>query len=86
MAKEKTKEEALAFLASIGALDVHRELKGKEREQIVLLTSMMEPTSVSNNQHSWTQVFHIGEKVYHFHYFPEADEPLIEEYIKYVDA
>ena len=85
MDKQKTKEEALAFLASIGALDVHRELKGKEREHIVLLTKMMDPVSESNNQHSWTKVFHIGGKVYHFHYFPEADEPLIEEYIKYAD-
>ena len=73
------------FMKSIGALDVHRKIEGKERDDLVLLFKMMEPTNQSNNQHSWTDTYHIGDREYHVHYFPGADEAEIEEYIKYKD-
>jgi len=81
----RTKEDALALLKSIGALDTHRKLEGKERENIMFLTQLMEPVEETNNQHSWTSVYHVGSRVYNFHYFPGAEEPLVEEYIKYKD-
>ena len=83
--KELTPEQSFNLLKAIGALDVHRKIEGTEREHLVTLFNMMEPVEQSNNQHSWTDTYHIGEKVYHCHFFPGADEPLIEEYIKYVD-
>jgi hypothetical protein len=85
MKKELTKEQAHNLLKSIGALDVHRKIEGKEREQLVMLFSMMEPTNSSNNQHSWTDTYHIAEREYHVHYFDGAEEAEIEEYIKYED-
>ena len=72
-------------MKSIGALDKHRKIEGKEREQLVMLFKMMEPTESSNNQHSWTDTYHIADRVYHVHYWPGAEEADIEEYIKYVD-
>ena len=85
MKKELTKEQAHELLKSIGALDIHRKIEGKEREQLVMLFQMMEPFESSNNQHSWTDQYRIGERVYHVHYFDGAEEALIEEYIKYED-
>jgi len=73
------------LMVSIGAYDIHRKIEGQERENLVFLFQMMEPTETSNNQHSWTDTYHIGKRVYHAHYFPGADEALIEEYIKYKD-
>lgn len=74
-----------AFMKSIGALDVHRKIEGKERDDLVLLFKMMEPTESSNNQRSWTDTYHIGEREYRVHYWPGDQEAEIEEYIKYKD-
>lgn len=74
------------FMVSIGAYDVHRKIEGQERENLVLLFKMMEPTEQSNNQHSWTDTYHIGEREYRVHYFPGAEEAEIEEYIKYKES
>jgi hypothetical protein len=72
-------------MKSIGALDIHRKIEGTEREHLVTLFQMMEPVESSNNQMSWTDEYHIGERVYHVHYFDGSEEALIEEYIKYQD-
>ena len=82
---ELTPEQMHSLMVSIGAFDVHRIIEGKEREQLIMLFNMMEPVEQSNNQHSWTDTYHIGEKVYHCHFFPGAEEAEIEEYIKYED-
>lgn len=50
-----------------------RTLEGKEREQVLLLLAMMEPYSSSNNQHSWTECYMMGEKDYHVTTFPGED-------------
>ena len=81
----KDPEKLKKFMISIGAYDVHRKIEGQERENLVLLFTMMEPTEQSNNPHSWTDTYHIGEREYHVHYFPGAEEAQIEEYIKYED-
>lgn len=74
-----------AFMKSIGAYDKHRKVEGQEYDKLVLMFKMMEPTEQSNNQHNWTDTYCIGERVYNVTYFPEADDPLIEEFIKYED-
>lgn len=81
----KTPEEARAFLARLGLLDTHRRVEGTERVHLELLLAMMEPDEESNNQHSWSYRYVIGERVYNVTYFPGADEPIIEEHIKYQD-
>ena len=73
------------FMVSIGAYDIHRKIEGQERENLVLMFKMMKPTSQSNNQHSWTDTYHIGEREYRVHSWPGDDEAEIEEYIKYKD-
>ena len=54
-------------------------LEGKEREQTILLLQMLEPFKESNNQHSWTSYYMIGETEYHVTYFPDHDEPIIDK-------
>lgn len=80
-----TSEQLHNLMVSIGAFDKRRKIEGKERENLVMLFQMMEPTESSNNQHSWTDTYHIGERVYHVHFWPGAEEADIEEYIKYVN-
>jgi len=48
-------------------------LEGKEREQVLLLLALIEPYSTSNNQHSWTECYMIGNKDYHVTTFPGED-------------
>ena len=54
-----------------------RTLKGKEREQVLLLLALMEPYSTSNNQHSWTECYTIGDKDYHVTTFP-GEETIVD--------
>lgn len=82
---ELTPDQMHKLMVSIGAFDVHRKIEGKEREQLIMLFNMMEPTEQSNNQHSWTDTYQIGDKIYHCHFFPGSEEAEIEEYIKYED-
>ena len=35
---------------------------------------MIEPSSQSNNQRTWTDVYHLNGKEYHVHYFDEHPE------------
>jgi hypothetical protein len=51
-----------------------RTLEGKEREDVLLLLTMMEPYSASNNQHSWTECYLIGDKDYQVTSFPGEDD------------
>ena len=67
-----TPEEARKFLRKVMG-PPKRTLEGKEREQILLLLAMMEPYSASNNQHSWTECYRIGEADYHVTSFPNED-------------
>jgi hypothetical protein len=54
-----------------------RTLKGKERGQVLLLLALMEPYSTSNNQHSWTECYMIGDKNYHVTTFP-GEEAIVD--------
>lgn len=78
-------ERLKAFMKRIGAYDKHRKVEGQEYDNLMLVFKIMEPVEQSNNQHTWTDTYHIGERVYNVIYFPEDDKPLIEEFIKYED-
>jgi hypothetical protein len=55
-----------------------RTLEGKEREHALLLLAMIEPFSTSNNQHSWTDCYMIGNTEYHVTTFP-GDTDIVDE-------
>ena len=67
-----TVEEAKTFLRKVLG-PPHRTLAGKEKEQILLLIAMMEPFKETNNQHSWTEYYRIGETEYHVTNFPNEE-------------
>lgn len=56
----------------------HRTLEGKEKNDIILLLALMEPFKQTNNQHSWTDYYMIGETEYHVTNFSD-DEVVIDE-------
>jgi hypothetical protein len=68
-----TPEEARALLRKVMG-PPKRTLEGKEREQVLLLLALMEPYSTSNNQHSWTECYMIGNLDYHVTVFPGEEE------------
>ena len=51
----------------------HCTLEGKEKEQTMLLLALTEPFKVTNNQHSYTEYYMIGETEYHVTTFPGED-------------
>jgi hypothetical protein len=61
-----------------------REIKGKEKEHILLLIKLIKPTTESNNQRYWYEEYIIGEKIYHITY-GVYDEPIVEEELKNED-
>jgi hypothetical protein len=71
-ANSMTPEQARAFIRKVMG-PPKRTLAGKERDDILLLISMMEPYSTSNNQHSWTECYMIGNADYHITTFPGED-------------
>lgn len=72
------KERAKAFIRRVMG-PPRRTLEGKEREDIWLLIQMSVPVRESNNQHTWTLEYLIGERRYNVTYGLE-DRPLIEIY------
>jgi hypothetical protein len=78
--KEMTKEEAKAFLRRVLG-PPHKTLAGKEKEQILLLIAMLEPYKATNNQHSYTEYYMIGNTEYHATTFPDGDI-IVDEMIK----
>lgn len=69
----KNEQEAQAFIRKVIGTP-RRTLEGLEREQVLLLLAMMEPFEQSNNQHSWTNCYRIGETEYHITSFPDWDD------------
>jgi hypothetical protein len=76
----KTKEEARAFIRKVMG-PPKKTLEGKERERILLLLAMMDPYSASNNQHSWTECYMIGDTDYHITTFP-GEDVIVDEMLK----
>jgi hypothetical protein len=50
-----------------------KTLEGKEKEQTLLMLALIEPYSTSNNQHSWTECYMIGNRDYHVTTFPNEE-------------
>jgi hypothetical protein len=76
----KTKEEAQAFIRKVMG-PPRKTLEGKEKNDIILLLAMMAPFKETNNQHSWTEYYRIGETEYHVTNFPN-DEVIVDEILK----
>jgi hypothetical protein len=58
----------------------HVTLQGKEKEQALLLLAMIKPFKETNNQHSWTAYYMIGDTEYHATYFPEdKNSPILDK-------
>jgi len=62
-----------------------RTLEGKEKNDIILLLALMEPFNATNNQHSWTEYYRIGEIEYQVTNFPDA-EVIVDEMLKEVNT
>ena len=76
---DMTPAEAKAFLRRVMGPPT-KKLEGKEKNDIILLLALMEPFKQTNNQHSWTDYYMIGETEYHVTNFPD-DEVIVEEMI-----
>jgi hypothetical protein len=57
----------------------HITLEGKDKEQVLLLLALIEPFDSSNNQHSWTDYYKIGETEYHVTTWPDSNEPTVDK-------
>jgi hydroxylamine reductase (hybrid-cluster protein) len=55
--RPRTKEEAKAFLRSLYKKATIEITDPKELANMMLIFKLMEPTSESNNQHSWAETF-----------------------------
>lgn len=73
-------EQARAFIRRVMG-PPSKKLEGKEKNDIILLLAMLEPFKETNNQHSWTEYYMIGETEYHVTSFPD-DEVIVEEMLK----
>jgi hypothetical protein len=69
---EMTVEEARAWIRKIMGPPT-KKLEGKEKNDIILLLAMMEPFKETNNQHSFTEYYMIGETEYHVTTFPNEE-------------
>jgi hypothetical protein len=70
-------EQARAFLRRVMGPPT-KTLEGKEKNDIILLLAMAEPFKTTNNQHSWTEYYLIGETEYHVTSFPD-DEVIVDQ-------
>ena len=67
-----------AFLRSVMGPPT-KKLEGKEREHVLLLLALMEPFKATNNQHSFTEYYMIGQTEYHVTTFPGDNDPVIDK-------
>lgn len=77
----RTQQEALDFLKSIG-MKKRRILLGTEREHMLTLLALVEPTDDSNNQRTFTETYHHAGKEYELTWgfgIEGEPEPLVEE-------
>ncbi len=59
----RTKEEARAWLKSLGFLRTQRVIEGDEREKIFTMLRLL-PSTHSNNQHLWCESWTVGNITY----------------------
>lgn len=80
--KKMTPEEARAFIRKVMGPPT-REVKGKEKDALLLMFALMDPVRESNNQHSWSSDYCVGHRHYTVTYFPEEnDDPIVEEMLE----
>jgi ribosomal protein L30/L7E len=72
----KTKEEARAFLKSVGLLKTYRAIKGEERKQVETMLALV-PYEDSNNQRFWCRTWKVGNTTYN-HYSGSGMDDLEE--------
>lgn len=77
MNSNMTPEEARSFIRRVMGPPT-KTLENKEKEHVLLLLAMIEPFKATNNQHSWTEYYMIGETEYHVTTFSK-DDILVEE-------
>lgn len=72
--------EAIEFLKSIGMKN-RRVLEGDEREHMLTLLKLLEPTDVSNNQRTFTETYHHAGKEYEltWEFSDVGPTPYVEE-------
>jgi len=54
-----------AFLRKINGPE-QRIIEGQEKEHLFTVFNLIEPSSQSNNQRTWTNVYHHAGKEYHY--------------------
>ena len=74
-----TQDDARAFLRRVMGPPTET-LEGTEKEQVLLLLAMAEPFKETNNQHSWTSYYMIGETEYHVTSF--EDDVIVDKMLK----
>lgn len=73
-----TPDQARAWIRKVMG-PPRRTLEGKEREDMLLMLALTEPVSNSNNQHAWTDVYHVGRRVFHVTSFSANEDDIVEE-------
>ena len=71
--KSMSPAELKAFLRKVSGPE-RRIIEGDEREQILTMLLMVEPTDVTNNQHSITEHYEVAGRCYQFTYFGDTSE------------
>ena len=78
---QEEREKALQFLRSIGMKN-RRVLEGTERDHMITLLALVEPTETSNNQRTFTETYHHAGKEYELTWgfgVEGEPEPYVEE-------
>jgi len=71
--KEMSKAQARAFIRKIMG-PPRRIIKGQEKEHLLTVLELIEPSTDSNNQRTWTSVYRHAGKEYHHTTGDEFDE------------
>ncbi len=84
VAKDVTKdpETARRFLKGLGLLKKRRILEGEELERVLTMLRLLGPGEGSNNQHTWTESWRVGNIEYNLHSgegFEELEEVIDDE-------
>jgi len=77
--RAKTKEEAYDFLVRAGIIRPNeRTLEGREKEEMMLILTLLTPTHSTNNQRFITEHYQYGELEYSVTFFDEKEYDIIE--------
>lgn len=79
IAAKMTMQQAQAFVRRVMG-PPRRVLEGQEREHMLLMLALRKPDCNSNNQHSWSRAYQVGQQVFEITSFL-ADEcqEIVEE-------